>query len=62
MATAIASKLQNFIDGEFVDPADGGIEDVINPSTGDHHINFGSYYETYEPAVSSFPPSITVAG
>jgi betaine-aldehyde dehydrogenase len=35
MATATASTLQNFIDGEFVDPADGGAEDVINPSTGE---------------------------
>ena len=35
MATATASTLQNFIDGEFVDPADGGTEDVINPSTGE---------------------------
>jgi betaine-aldehyde dehydrogenase len=35
MATATASKLQNFIDGEFVDPVDGGSEDVINPSTGE---------------------------
>jgi betaine-aldehyde dehydrogenase len=35
MATATASKLQNYIGGEFVDPADGGAEDVINPSTGE---------------------------
>jgi betaine-aldehyde dehydrogenase len=35
MATATASKLQNFIDGEFVDPADGATDDVINPSTGE---------------------------
>jgi betaine-aldehyde dehydrogenase len=35
MATVTASKLQNFIDGEFVDPAEGGAEDVINPSTGE---------------------------
>jgi betaine-aldehyde dehydrogenase len=35
MATATASKLQNFINGEFADPADGATEDVINPSTGE---------------------------
>jgi betaine-aldehyde dehydrogenase len=35
MATATASKLQNFINGEFADAADGATEDVINPSTGD---------------------------
>jgi betaine-aldehyde dehydrogenase len=35
MATVTASKLQNFIDGEFIDPAEGGAEDVINPSTGE---------------------------
>jgi betaine-aldehyde dehydrogenase len=35
MATATASTLKNFIDGEFVDPAEGGAEDVINPSTGE---------------------------
>jgi betaine-aldehyde dehydrogenase len=35
VATATASKLQNFIDGEFVDPAEGTAEDVINPSTGE---------------------------
>ena len=35
MATATATKLQNFIDGEFVDPADGETEDVVNPSTGE---------------------------
>ena len=35
MATATATKLQNFIDGEFVDAADGQTEDVLNPSTGE---------------------------
>ena len=35
MATATAARLQNFIDGEFVDPAEGASEDVINPSTGE---------------------------
>ena len=35
MATATASKLQNFINGEFVDPAEGATEDVINPSTNE---------------------------
>ncbi len=34
MATLTGTKLQNFIGGEFVDPS-GGVEDVINPSTGD---------------------------
>ena len=34
MATVATSKLQNFIDGEFVDPADGGTEPVLNPATG----------------------------
>ena len=29
------TKLQNFIDGEFVDPADGETEDVVNPATGE---------------------------
>ena len=28
-------KLQNMINGEFVDPVDGATEDVINPSTGE---------------------------
>ncbi|MGH2987174.1 MAG: gamma-aminobutyraldehyde dehydrogenase [Solirubrobacterales bacterium] len=35
MATATATKLQNFIDGDFVDPADGATEEVINPSNGE---------------------------
>jgi betaine-aldehyde dehydrogenase len=35
MATITGTKLQNFIGGEFVDPADGQTEDVINPSTGE---------------------------
>ena len=35
MATATRTKLQNFIDGEFVDPADGETEAVINPATGE---------------------------
>jgi len=35
MATATGSKLQNFVDGEFVDTAEGETEDVINPSTGE---------------------------
>jgi betaine-aldehyde dehydrogenase len=34
MATAI-STLQNFIDGAFVDPADGQTEPVLNPATGE---------------------------
>jgi len=34
---AITEKLvlQNMINGEFVDPVDGQMEDVINPSTGE---------------------------
>ena len=35
MATATKTKLQNFIDGEFVDAADGATEDVLNPATGE---------------------------
>ena len=35
MATAEKTKLQNFIGGEFVDPADGAHEEVINPSTAE---------------------------
>src|SRR5215207_3132891 len=34
MATAVHT-LQNFIDGEFVDPADGRREPVVNPATGE---------------------------
>src|SRR4051794_9074414 len=34
MATVATTKLQNFIDGEFVDPADGSTEAVLNPATG----------------------------
>ena len=34
MATAITT-LKNFIDGEFVDPADGQAEPVLNPATGE---------------------------
>ena len=29
------TQLSNFIDGEFVPPADGGYSDVVNPSTGE---------------------------
>jgi betaine-aldehyde dehydrogenase len=35
MATAAKTKLQNFIGGKAVDPADGGTENVINPATGE---------------------------
>ncbi len=35
MATATLTKLQNFIDGELVDPADGSTEEVVNPATGE---------------------------
>ena len=33
--TATATTLQNFIDGEFVDPADGQTEPILNPATGE---------------------------
>jgi betaine-aldehyde dehydrogenase len=35
VATVTGTKLQNFINGEFVDPAEGQTEEVINPSTGE---------------------------
>jgi betaine-aldehyde dehydrogenase len=35
MATIARTKLQNFIDGEFVDSADGATEDVLNPANGE---------------------------
>ena len=35
MATISKSKLQNFIDGEFVDPAEGATEEVTNPANGE---------------------------
>jgi betaine-aldehyde dehydrogenase len=35
MATMARTKLQNFIDGEFVDAADGATEEVTNPATGE---------------------------
>ena len=35
MATATVTKLQNFIDGEFADAADGATEAVVNPATGE---------------------------
>ena len=35
MATASKSKLQNFIDGESVDAADGATEEVTNPANGE---------------------------
>src|ERR671918_1323083 len=35
MATATKTKLQNFIDGEFVAPAEGATEEVVNPATGE---------------------------
>jgi betaine-aldehyde dehydrogenase len=35
MATMAKTKLQNFIDGEFVDAADGATEEVTNPATGE---------------------------
>lgn len=33
MATATRTKLQNLIDGEFVDTAEGQSEEVTNPAT-----------------------------
>jgi betaine-aldehyde dehydrogenase len=35
MATEQKTKLQNFIGGEFVDPADGETEEVLNPATAE---------------------------
>jgi len=35
MATATVTELKNFIDGEFVDPAEGQTEPVLNPATGE---------------------------
>jgi betaine-aldehyde dehydrogenase len=35
MATATLTKLKNFIDGEFVEPAEGQTEEVLNPATGE---------------------------
>jgi betaine-aldehyde dehydrogenase len=35
MATVSKSKLQNFIDGEFVDAAEGATEEVTNPANGE---------------------------
>src|SRR4051795_8084351 len=35
MATVATTKLQNFIDGEFVDPTSGETEPVLNPATGE---------------------------
>jgi betaine-aldehyde dehydrogenase len=35
MATATLTKLQNFINGEFVDPAEGATEEVVNPASGE---------------------------
>ena len=35
MATMSKTKLQNFVDGEFVDSADGATEEVTNPANGE---------------------------
>src|ERR671923_189129 len=35
MATVTKTKLQNFIDGEFVDAAEGATEEVTNPANGE---------------------------
>ena len=35
MATTTKTRVQNFIDGEWADPADGATEPVLNPATGE---------------------------
>jgi betaine-aldehyde dehydrogenase len=35
MATVTKTKLKNFIGGEAVEPAEGGMEEVVNPATGE---------------------------
>jgi betaine-aldehyde dehydrogenase len=35
MATATTTKVQNFIDGELTDAAEGATEDILNPATGE---------------------------
>jgi betaine-aldehyde dehydrogenase len=35
LATATKTKLQNFIDGELVDPAEGATEEILNPATAE---------------------------
>jgi betaine-aldehyde dehydrogenase len=35
MATATKTRLRNFIGGKAVEPAEGGMEDVVNPATGE---------------------------
>jgi betaine-aldehyde dehydrogenase len=35
MATATLTRLRNFIDGDFVDPAEGQTEQVLNPGSGE---------------------------
>jgi betaine-aldehyde dehydrogenase len=35
MATTTKTRLQNFIDGEWTDPAEGATEPVLNPATGE---------------------------
>jgi betaine-aldehyde dehydrogenase len=35
MATAEKTRLKNFIGGETVDPAEGGMEEVVNPASGE---------------------------
>jgi betaine-aldehyde dehydrogenase len=35
MAAATKTKLRNFIGGEAVEPVEGGMEDVVNPATGE---------------------------
>jgi len=35
MAAATKTRLSNFIGGKAVEPAEGGMEDVVNPATGE---------------------------
>jgi len=35
MAAATKTKLRNFIGGKAVEPAEGGMEEVVNPATGE---------------------------
>jgi betaine-aldehyde dehydrogenase len=35
MATMTRTRLQNFIDGEFVDAAEGATKEVTNPANGE---------------------------
>ena len=35
VVATVTSALQNFIDGEYVDPAEGRTEPILNPATGE---------------------------